>query len=111
MGLGNSNLGPIQLNLPLQGSSVQRTVSLPASSPGAFSSSSTQQHPTRPGSGNSVGLVGSGNFPVNSALMIGDYVTPGSIILPTQGIQLNTHPAMPGANDNNTHTHTHTPPQ
>ena len=36
------------------------------------------------------GNVNQNNFPVNSALMIGDYVTPGSIILPTQGIQISS---------------------
>lgn len=45
--------------------------------------------------GSGVG-IGSSNFPVNSALMIGDYVTPGSIILPTQGIQINSHSSLGG---------------
>lgn len=55
-------------------------------------------------SGSSVGL-GSGNFPVNSALMIGDYVTPGSIILPTQGIQLNTHTGLAGSDNSQPQWH------
>ena len=38
------------------------------------------------------------SFPVNSALMIGDYVTPGSILLPTQGIHI-----PPSANSPSSH--------
>ncbi|KAK8395600.1 hypothetical protein O3P69_005599 [Scylla paramamosain] len=86
--LGSTNLG--SLNLPFQ-SAVSRTVSLPVSSPGNFAS--TSQSIRQVGGSSGVG-IGSSNFPVNSALMIGDYVTPGSIILPTQGIQINSHSSL-----------------
>nr|XP_053655701.1 histone-arginine methyltransferase CARMER-like [Cherax quadricarinatus] len=88
--LANTNLGSLPLNLPLQGSS-QRSSSLPSSSATTFSRSTS--HSSRQVSG---GSVGGGSFPVNSALMIGDYVTPGSIILPTQGIQLGNHSGISG---------------
>ncbi|XP_064089224.1 histone-arginine methyltransferase CARMER-like [Macrobrachium nipponense] len=91
--LANISLGSIPLNLPMQGEGHSRAVSPPAASPGSFSSSAPSHSSRQPmvGSSNS---VGAGNFPVNSALMIGDYVTPGSIVLPTQGIQLGSHSTM-----------------
>ncbi|XP_069158781.1 histone-arginine methyltransferase CARMER isoform X2 [Procambarus clarkii] len=88
--LANSNLGSIPLNIPLQGGS-QRGVSSPSSSTSTFSSSASQPNRQATGSG-----VGGESFPVNSALMIGDYVTPGSITLPTQGIQLGTRSGIGG---------------
>ncbi|XP_076052499.1 arginine methyltransferase 4 isoform X2 [Oratosquilla oratoria] len=71
---GTSGLALQNFNLPAQ----------PAASTThhSFQTQSSNLGPGR-GSGNV-----SNNFPVNNALMIGDYVTPGSIILPTQGIQL-----------------------
>lgn len=53
--------------------------------------------------------MGGGNFPVNSALMIGDYVTPGSIVLPTQGIQLGGHSSLSSSGGGGVRSPTHWP--
>ncbi|KAK7072473.1 hypothetical protein SK128_015571, partial [Halocaridina rubra] len=93
--LANISLGSIPINLPMQGEGHSRAISPPAASPGSFTAN-TSTHSSRQVIGGS-SSVGGGNFPVNSALMIGDYVTPGSIVLPTQGIQLGSHSGVVGS--------------
>ncbi|XP_047490084.1 histone-arginine methyltransferase CARMER-like isoform X2 [Penaeus chinensis] len=98
--LGSLSLGS-HLNVPMQVGNYGRNHS---STQGNFSPST---QPSRQSTVGSSTAMGGGNFPVNSALMIGDYVTPGSIVLPTQGIQLGGHSSLSSSGGGGVRSPTH----